>query len=157
MDHRFQRFEERLVKIVECLDALGIDANRRRNDNRRPEVEAAHGDPIDRPVPAHRQPVYEEDSEEEDEVIPPQVNCYQNQRWNDYKDRWNGYDDRDFKNFRLKVDIPYFSRNLGIEEFLDWIAEIDRFFDYMETLPDKRVKLVACHLKEMASAWWERL
>ena len=66
-------------------------------------------------------------------------------------------DDREGGDFRLKVDIPFFNGSLGIEEFLDWIAEIDRFFDYAETPVDKRVRLVACRLKGMASAWWERV
>ncbi|KAH7667521.1 hypothetical protein IHE45_12G064300 [Dioscorea alata] len=53
------------------------------------------------------------------------------------------------------VDIPSFNGSMAIDEFLDWIAEIDRFFSYMETPPEKLVRLVACHLKGGASAWWE--
>ena len=37
------------------------------------------------------------------------------------------------------------------------MAEIDKFFDYMEGPKEKKVKLVACRLKGAASAWWERL
>ena len=40
--------------------------------------------------------------------------------------------DRDGGDFRLKVDIPYFNSNLNIEDFIDWLADIDKFFDYME-------------------------
>ena len=35
--------------------------------------------------------------------------------------------------------------------------DIDRFFDYMDVLEEKRVKLVACRLKGGASTWWEGL
>ena len=52
---------------------------------------------------------------------------------------------------------PFFSGNLNIDDFIDWIAEIDKFFDYVEVPEEKRVKLVACRLKGGASAWWERL
>ena len=31
--------------------------------------------------------------------------------------------------YRMKVDIPSFSENLDIESFLDWIYEVDKFFD----------------------------
>ena len=66
-----------------------------------------------------------------------------------------GYE-RDSGNFKLKVDIPFFSVNLNIEDFIDWIAKIDKFFDYMQVPEEKRVKLVTCRLKGGASAWWER-
>ena len=39
--------------------------------------------------------------------------------------------DRDGGDFRLKVNIPSFNGNLNIEDFIDWIADIDKFFDYM--------------------------
>ena len=65
--------------------------------------------------------------------------------------------ERDNGDFKLKVDIPFFSGNLNIEDFIDWIAEIDKFFDYMEVSEENRVKLVAYRLKGGASTWWERL
>ena len=34
-----------------------------------------------------------------------------------------------------------------MEDFIDWIAEIDKFFDCMKVLVEKRVKLVGCGLK----------
>ena len=40
---------------------------------------------------------------------------------------------------------------------MDWIIDIDKFFDYIEVLEDKRVRLVACRLKGEASTWWKRL
>ena len=60
--------------------------------------------------------------------------------------------DRDGGDFRLKVDIPYFNSNLNIKDFIDWLADIDKFFDYMEVLEEMRVRLVACRLKGGAFA-----
>ena len=31
--------------------------------------------------------------------------------------------------YRMKIEIPSFSRNLDIESFLDWAYELDKFFD----------------------------
>ena len=56
---------------------------------------------------------------------------------------------RDGSYFRLKVDIPYLNGNLNIEDFIDWLTDIDKFFDYMEIPEEKRVRLVACRLKRV--------
>ena len=45
--------------------------------------------------------------------------------------RDHGYE-RNSGDFKLTVDIPFFSGNLNIEDFIDCIAEIDKFFDYIE-------------------------
>ena len=36
--------------------------------------------------------------------------------------------DRDGGDFRLKVDILYFNGNLNIEDFIDLLVDIDKFF-----------------------------
>ena len=59
--------------------------------------------------------------------------------------------------YKLKVDIPNFSGDLNIEGFLDWLIELDKFFDYIELPKDKKVKFVAYMLKRGASIWWGRL
>jgi hypothetical protein len=59
--------------------------------------------------------------------------------------------------YRMKVEIPSFSGNLEIEPFLDWIYEVEKFFDMAYVSEDKHVKLVAYKLKGGAAAWWEQL
>jgi hypothetical protein len=55
------------------------------------------------------------------------------------------------------MDLPSFNGQLKIEGFQDWLAVVERFFDYMKIPKDKKVKLVAYRLLGGASAWWEPL
>ena len=104
-------------------------------------------------MPAHhrRQPVYSDDSEEDKDFL------FGNHQSTRGGGRYRRDYERDSGDFNLKVDIPFFSSNLNIESFIDWVTFIDRFFDYMEVPEEKRVKLVAYRLNGGASDWWERL
>ena len=104
-------------------------------------------------MPAYhrRQLVYSDDSKEEENFL------FGNHQPARDGGRYARNHDRDGGDFKLKVDIPYFNDNLNIEDFIDWIANIDKFFDYMGVPEEKRVRLVACRLKGGAFAWWERL
>ena len=57
----------------------------------------------------------------------------------------------------MKVELPSFNGNVSIEEYLDWVNEVENLFDYMGTAADKQVCLVAYKLKGGASAWWDRV
>ena len=56
----------------------------------------------------------------------------------------------------MKMDLPTFDGHFHIEDFLDWQSNVEWFFDYMDILEDKKVKLVAYKLIRGASAWWEQ-
>jgi len=57
----------------------------------------------------------------------------------------------------MKIDIPFFSRNLVIESFLNWIYEVDKLFDMNYVPIEKQVKFVAYKLKGGGAAWWDQL
>ena len=64
--------------------------------------------------------------------------------------------DRDYqvwRDYQMKVELPSLNGNVSIEEYLDWVSEVEIFFDYMGTTDDKQVCLVAYNLKEGVSAW----
>lgn len=71
-------------------------------------------------------------------------------------DHGNGYEHQDcnrrtnshgYGEFKLKMDFPPFNGTLHIEEFIEWMAKVERFFDYMNIDEDKQVKLVVLRLK----------
>lgn len=64
---------------------------------------------------------------------------------------------RSRSDYRIKIDLPYFDGNMDIEDFLDWIQTVEKFFDYMRVPESKQVRLVAYKLKGGASAWWAQL
>ena len=37
----------------------------------------------------------------------------------------------------MKVELPSFNGNVSIEEYLDWVNKVEKFFDYMGIVDDK--------------------
>ncbi|GKC05033.1 hypothetical protein Tco_0996643 [Tanacetum coccineum] len=64
-----------------------------------------------------------------------------------------GYGER--QSYRVKAKILNFVGNLDIEVVLDWLYEVDKFFDIMEVLEEEQVKVVAYELRGGAGAWWQ--
>jgi hypothetical protein len=58
---------------------------------------------------------------------------------------------------REKMDIPMYEGNLDVEELLDWIRALDKYFDYEDVEEDKKVKHVITRLKGHAALWWYEL
>ena len=56
-----------------------------------------------------------------------------------------------------KAEIPTFNGNVNIEGCLDWLYEVETYFEVMEIPEDHRVPLIAYKLKGGASAWWQRV
>uniref|UniRef100_A0A2N9J550 CCHC-type domain-containing protein n=1 Tax=Fagus sylvatica TaxID=28930 RepID=A0A2N9J550_FAGSY len=80
------------------------------------------------------------------------------QRDPEFRDRggqdFRGYGGRGEQNeYRMKMDLLTFDGHLHVKDFLDWQSNVERFFDYMEILEDKKVKLVAYKLIGGASVW----
>ncbi|CAJ2646166.1 unnamed protein product [Trifolium pratense] len=126
-----------MVKVLSdkfmSLTTKGVDVannNSNRNNNNRNSDNNRN----------NNNPTTDDSSSEDEEVVPEEGG-----------ERGNHHD------YRVKADIPLFHGTMGVEEFMDWQIDVDRFFDVMDVPENKQVKMVAIRLKSTAAVWWDRL
>jgi hypothetical protein len=56
-----------------------------------------------------------------------------------------------------KIHIPMYEGTLDVEELLDWIQEMDKYFDYEDVDEENKLKHIATKLKGHATLWWDEL
>ena len=54
---------------------------------------------------------------------------------------------------RSRLEFPTYDGSLVAEHLIDWISELDKYFEYDEVEEDKRVRLAVTRLKGHASLW----
>ena len=73
----------------------------------------------------NRQQAYNNDNSEDKEYAEEVlINRYGAVRDNGQ----NYYEQRDYC---MKIELPSFNVNVSIEEYLDWVSEVEKFFNYM--------------------------
>jgi hypothetical protein len=121
--------------------------DRRRRMGGRIEAKTPHSRVVQR---TSRRPMYAEASkgDEYDEGLEePDLHTYPRVQSSTYA--------RD--TYKVRAEIPTFNGNVDIEGCLDWLYEVETFFEVMDIPEDRRVSLVAYKLKGGAGAWWHRL
>jgi hypothetical protein len=58
---------------------------------------------------------------------------------------------------RERIEVPMYEGNLEVEELLDWVRAMDKYFDYEDIEEDKMVKHAVTRLKGHATLWWDEL
>jgi hypothetical protein len=58
---------------------------------------------------------------------------------------------------RANIEVPMYGGNLDVEELLDWIRSMDKYFDYGYVDEEKRVRHDVIRLKGHATMWWDEL
>ena len=56
---------------------------------------------------------------------------------------------------RPKLELSTYDGSVIVEHLIDWISELDKYFEYDEIEEDKRVRLDVRRLKVHASLWWD--
>ena len=55
---------------------------------------------------------------------------------------------------RPKFEVPTFLRKLNPEDLIDWINELEEYFEYEEIEDLDRVRFVKAKLKGHMKIWW---
>ena len=58
---------------------------------------------------------------------------------------------------RPTIEVDPYDGNLDTNVLLDWISDIEKFFEYENTPNNRKVKIAVTRLKGHASLWWENL
>eukprot|EP00253_Pinus_taeda_P024288 PITA_24288 len=54
-------------------------------------------------------------------------------------------------------ELPTYDGSLSADVLLDWMSEVNKFFEFEETSEDKQVNFAATKLKGHASLWWDSI
>ena len=55
------------------------------------------------------------------------------------------------------IDVCVFSRNLKLDELIDWINDLEEYFEYEDIRDPDRVKFAKANLKGHAKIWWQEV
>jgi hypothetical protein len=58
---------------------------------------------------------------------------------------------------REKMKVSMYEGNLDVEELLDWIRTLEKYFDYEEIEDENKAKHIVTILKGHAMLWWDEL
>jgi hypothetical protein len=58
---------------------------------------------------------------------------------------------------RARIKVPMYEGNLEVEELLDWVRAMEKYFDYEDIEEDNMVKHAVTRLKDHATLWWDEL
>ena len=56
-----------------------------------------------------------------------------------------------------KKEISNYDGSLSIEALLDWLSELDKYFEYEEINEDKRIRFAVTKLKRHVALWWDNV
>jgi hypothetical protein len=56
---------------------------------------------------------------------------------------------------RPRMEVPLYEGNLNVDELMDWISTLDKYFEYENVPDEKKVKFVVTRMKGHALLWWD--
>ncbi|GJS14343.1 heterogeneous nuclear ribonucleoprotein 1 [Tanacetum coccineum] len=153
LENSFKRLEETVQKSLQQITQTIAGLTTHENEDqpvfdvpRRPNRGRGNGRPQRQPFQQHN--YGGEDSDVENE--------YEDER--EVRGMHFGHKGAaDFDYRQRAKDVPTFHGSMNVEDFMDWMSELDTFFKLYEIPMDNRVNLVAYKLKGGAQSWWKNL
>ena len=56
-----------------------------------------------------------------------------------------------------RVEVPMYEGNLNVEELMDWINALNKYFDFEEIEDKNKVRYAATKMKGHATIYWVEL
>ena len=56
-----------------------------------------------------------------------------------------------------RVEVPIYEGNINVEEIMDWINALNKYFDFEEVEDKKKVRYAVTKLKGNETIWWDEL
>ena len=61
------------------------------------------------------------------------------------------------RNDGIKIEVPDYAGNLKPKELIDWLNSIEKLFEWMSMIEEKKVKFACTKLKGHAMIWWHHV
>ena len=60
-------------------------------------------------------------------------------------------------NTRSKMEVFIYEGNLNVDQLMDWIDAMDKYFDYEEVNEENKVKFFVIRMKGNQPLWWDEV
>ena len=57
----------------------------------------------------------------------------------------------------IEIDVSDYVGSLKLEELIDWLIEMRKFFEWKPMIEEKKMKFACTKLKGHAMIWWDHL
>ena len=61
------------------------------------------------------------------------------------------------ESLRLKSELPVYVGSLAAKNLIEWINDLDKYFEYDEVKENKKARFVVTKLKGHTSLWWDNM
>ena len=65
--------------------------------------------------------------------------------------------DLEGRNDGIKIEVPDYAWSLKLEELINWLNSMEKFFEWKPMIEEKKVKFTCIMLKGHSMIWWDHV